>query len=36
MYYASETTDVLGVLLTGNVPSLDAACAVDLRANGGK
>ena len=36
MYYASETTDILGVLLTGSVPSLDAACVADLRANGGK
>jgi hypothetical protein len=36
MYYASETTDVLGVLLTGNIPSLDAACVADLRGNGGK
>ena len=36
MYYASETTDALGFLVTGNVPSLDAACLADLRANGGK
>jgi len=36
MYYASETTDVLGVLLTGSIPALDAACVADLRANGGK
>lgn len=36
MYYASETTDILGFLLTGNIPSLDAACVTDLRANGGK
>jgi hypothetical protein len=36
MYYASETTDVLGFLLTGNIPALDAACINDLRANGGK
>jgi predicted Zn-dependent protease len=36
MYYASETTDILGFLLTGNIPSLDAACANDLKANGGK
>jgi hypothetical protein len=35
MYYASETTDVLGFLLTGNIPSLDAACRADLQANGG-
>jgi hypothetical protein len=36
MYYASETTDILGFLLTGNIPSLDAACVADLKANGGK
>ena len=36
MYYASETTDILGLLLTGNIPGLDANCIADLRANGGK
>jgi predicted Zn-dependent protease len=36
MYYASETTDVLGFLITGNIPSLDVACINDLKANGGK
>ena len=36
MYYASETTDVLGFLITGNVPVLDANCRADLTANGGK
>ena len=36
MYHASETTDILGVLLTGSIPSLDANCIADLRANGGK
>lgn len=36
MYYASETTDILGVLLTGNIPPLDANCKADLTANGGK
>jgi hypothetical protein len=36
MYHAAETTDILGFLLTGNIPSLDAACVADLRANGGK
>ncbi|HEX8315736.1 MAG TPA: M12 family metallo-peptidase [Flavisolibacter sp.] len=36
MYYASETTDALGFLLTGNIPTLDANCAADLKANGGK
>jgi hypothetical protein len=36
MYYASETTDILGLLITGNIPTLDANCVADLRANGGK
>lgn len=36
MYYASETTDITGFLLTGNIPSLDASCRTDLQANGGK
>jgi hypothetical protein len=36
MHYAAETTDVLGFLLTGNIPSLDANCINDLKANGGK
>ncbi len=36
MYYASETTDLLGFLVTGNIPSLDAQCQNDLKANGGK
>ncbi|RYZ20189.1 MAG: hypothetical protein EOO16_17550 [Chitinophagaceae bacterium] len=36
MYYAAETTDVLGFLISGPVPGLDAACVQDLRGNGGK
>jgi hypothetical protein len=36
MYYASETTDVLGFLITGNIPGLDADCVNDLKGNGGK
>ena len=36
MYYASETTDILGILITGNIPQLDANCKADLTANGGK
>jgi hypothetical protein len=36
MYYASETTDILGILITGTVPPLDANCRADLTANGGK
>lgn len=35
MYYASETTEVLGFLITGNIPPLDANCKADLTANGG-
>lgn len=36
MYYASETTDILGFLITGSIPTLDANCKADLTANGGK
>jgi hypothetical protein len=33
MYHAVETTGIDG---TGTVPELDAQCAADLKANGGK
>lgn len=36
MYYATETTDIVGNIIGGNIPQLDAACLADLRANGGK
>jgi len=36
MYFSAETTDIAGFLITGNIPSLDANCIADLRANGGK
>ncbi len=36
MYYASETSDIAGFLITGNIPALDANCKADLTANGGK
>jgi hypothetical protein len=36
MYYAAETTDILGFLISGPVPDLDANCLADLKANGGK
>jgi pectin methylesterase-like acyl-CoA thioesterase len=36
MYYAAETTDILGFLVTGNIPTLDANCISDIKANGGK
>ena len=35
MYYQSETSDILGFLITGSIPSLDANCRADLHANGG-
>lgn len=36
MYYQSETTDILGFLIAGDAPTLDANCRADLTANGGK
>jgi hypothetical protein len=36
MYYTANTTDLLGVLLVGNIPQLDANCVNDLKANGGR
>ncbi len=36
MYYASETSDIFGFLITGNIPSFDVNCKADLTANGGK
>jgi hypothetical protein len=36
MYYSSETSDILGFLITGNIPTLDANCRADLHANGGQ
>ena len=36
MYYAAETSDIFGLLVTGNIPTLDAQCLADLHANGGK
>ena len=36
MYYAAETTDIVGLLTGGNVPQLDASCIADLQANGGR
>lgn len=36
MYYASETSDILGFLITGNIPAFDANCLADLHANGGQ
>ncbi len=36
MYYASETTDILGFLITGSIPSFDTNCKADLHANGGQ
>lgn len=36
MHYSAETSDILGFLITGSIPTLDANCRADLRANGGK
>jgi len=36
MYYTSDTKDILGFLLTGSIPSFDANCIADMKANGGK
>ena len=36
MYYASETKDILGFLITGSIPTFDANCLSDLHANGGR
>ncbi len=36
MYYQVDTSNFLANLLGGTVPSLDAACVQDLKANGGK
>lgn len=36
MYYASETSDILGFLITGNIPAFDASCRADMTANGGQ
>lgn len=36
MYYTAETSDIVGNLVGGNIPKLDARCLSDLKANGGK
>ncbi len=36
MYYSADTNEILGFLITGNIPSFDANCLGDLHANGGK
>ncbi len=36
MYFSVETTDFIANLITGNIPTLDANCRADLKANGGK
>lgn len=36
MYYATETTDIIGNLVGGNIPDLDQNCITDLKNNGGK
>ena len=36
MYYAAETSDIVGNLVGGNIPALNAKCLNDLKGNGGK
>ena len=36
MYFKAETAEMMTSLVTGNIPTLDANCTADLRANGGK
>jgi hypothetical protein len=36
MFKSVETTDLLGILLSGKTPELDPNCLSDLKANGGK
>lgn len=36
MYWAIQTTDLMGNLTGGEIPDLDAQCIQDLQANGGK
>lgn len=36
MYWEAEGSGLLGMMLGGNVPQLDANCLADLEANGGK
>lgn len=36
MYWATQTTGIMGTLMSGAVPILDANCKADLKANGGK
>ncbi len=36
MYYQTQTTGMIGTLMNGAIPTLDANCKADLQANGGK
>lgn len=36
MHYKTETSDIIGNLIGGNIPELDNNCINDLRLNGGK
>lgn len=36
MFWEAESSSLLGMMIGGNVPTLDAACLADLQANGGK
>ena len=36
MYYGAENKDFTGMIITGSIPTLDANCVADIRANGGR
>jgi len=36
MYWQVQTTGIMGPLMSGSIPTLDANCRADLQANGGK
>ena len=36
MYFEAESTQIMSMLMTGNIPDLDIDCQNDLKANGGK
>lgn len=36
MYWEAESSNLLGMMVGGNIPQLDANCLADLQANGGK
>jgi hypothetical protein len=36
MYYTAETSDIVGNIVGGNIPTLTSSCIEDLKGNGGK